>query len=42
MIDTTNGTLYAMEGNPTRWKVVAEFGESTQAEVVAPPKRTNP
>ena len=42
MIDTTNGTLYAMEGNPTPWKVVARFPEATQSNVVAPPTRTNP
>ena len=40
MLDTTNGTLYAMGGNSTRWTVAAEFDETPQADVVAP--RTNP
>jgi len=34
MLDTTNGTLYAQEGNPTRWKVVATMASELPVEIV--------
>jgi len=33
MLDTTNGTLYAMEGNPTQWKSVATMAAELPAIV---------
>jgi len=30
MLDTTNGTLFAMEGNPTQWKAVATLASELE------------
>jgi len=33
LLDTTNGSLYAMEGNPTKWKVIATMTSGPPGEV---------
>jgi len=33
MLDTTNGTLYAMDGNPTKWKAVATMMTEPPADL---------